>query len=200
RRQWLQTGAIAGCAVLLLVASLAWWLSAANNRRYLGEVTAKFGEVQKQVTAVRAGARSDLTALLPTLTGVHDLAETPATTNGSVPWSWRFGLYQGGKLETASGAAYRRMLQDTFLPSLASYLEQYLRQDVAASQDELYDALKTYLMLYAPKHLDPEAVWRWYQTRGEQLLGSDTTPKALKVHFDALYDRRWGHPTGARSH
>src|SRR5439155_1595997 len=104
RRQWLQTGAIAGCAVLLLLASLAWWLSAANNRRYLGEVTAKFGEVQKQVTAVRAGARSDLTALLPTLTGVHGLAETPATTNGSVPWSWRFGLYQGAKLETASGA------------------------------------------------------------------------------------------------
>src|SRR4029434_9867899 len=104
------------------------------------EVTAKFGEVQKQVTAVRAGARSDLTALLPTLTGVHGLAETPATTNGSVPWSWRFGLYQGGKLETARGAAYRRILQDTFLPSLASYLEQYLRQDAPRSPDHAHAA------------------------------------------------------------
>ena len=105
-----------------------------------------------------------------------------------MPWSWRFGLYQGGKLEAASEAAYQRMLQDTFLPSLAAYLEQYLRQDVAASQDESYDALKTYLMLYDPKHFNPEAVWRWYQTHGEQLLGAEAGPKALKTHFDALYD------------
>src|SRR5262245_34479795 len=199
RRQWLQTGTVAGCAVLLLLVSLAWWLSAANNRRYLGEVTAKFGDIQKQVTAVRAGARSDLTALLPTLTGVHGLAETPATQNGSVPWSWRFGLYQGGKLETASGAAYRRILQDTFLPSLASYLEQYLKQDAPGSPDEAYDALKTYIMLYDAKHLDPDTVWRWFQIRGDQLLGADAGPKALKVHFDALYDRGWVDPVVPRN-
>lgn len=199
RRQWLQTAAVAGCAVLLLLASLAWWLSAANNRRYLGEVTAKFGDVQKQVTVVRAGARSDLTALLPTLSGVRGLSETRATPDGSVPWSWRFGLYQGGKLEAASGAAYRRMLQDTFLPSLASYLEDYLRQGSPASPDETYDALKTYLMLYDAKHLDPEAVWRWFQIRGDQLLGAEAGPRALKVHFDALYDRGWVDPVVPRN-
>ena len=199
RRQWLQTGAIAACGVALVLVIVAWWVSASNNRRYLAEVTTKFGEVQQQVTAVRAGARSDLSALLPTLTGVRSLAETRATPDGSVPWSWRLGLYQGGKLEAASGAAYRRMLQDTFLPSLASYLEQYLRQDAPGSLDESYDALKTYLMLYDAKHLDPEAVWRWYQTRAEQLLGSDAGPKALKLHFDALYDRGWVDPTVPRN-
>jgi type VI secretion system protein ImpL len=199
RRQWLQTGAVAACCLVLLLAILAWWVSAARNRRYLAEVTDKFGEVQQQVVAVRAGARSDLAALLPTLSGVRSLAETPTTAEGSVPWSMRFGLYQGGRLEASSDAAYRRMLQDTFLPSLASYLEQYLRQDVAASQDELYDALKTYLMLYDPKHLDPEAVWRWYQSRAEQLLGADAGPRALKEHFDALYDRGWVDPTIPRN-
>ena len=200
RRQWLQTGAIAACVAALALATLAWWVSASNNRRYLAEVTSQLVDVQKQVTAVRAGARSDLTALLPTLTGVRVLAETRgATTDGSVPWSWRFGLYQGGKLEAASGAAYRRMLQDTFLPSLATYLEQYLRVEAPGSLDESYAALKTYLMLYDPKHLDPEAVWRWYQTRGDQLLGSEAGPKALKVHFDALYDRGWVDPTVPRN-
>src|SRR5262249_34161752 len=154
---------------------------------------------QQQVGAVRAGARSDLASLLPTLTGVRTVADTPTNDNGAVPLSMRFGLYQGGRLEAASDAAYRRMLQDTFLPSLASYLEQYLRQDVAGSQDELYEALKTYLMLYDPKHLDPEAVWRWYQTRGEPLLGDDAGPKALKAHFDALYDRGWIDPIVPRN-
>jgi type VI secretion system protein ImpL len=199
RRQWLQTGAFAGCGIALLLVTLAWWGSSRQNTRYLGEVSAKFGDVQQQVTLVRAGARSDLAALLPTLSGVQSLAETPTTPAGSVPWSMRFGLYQGGRLEAAAGAAYRRMLQDTFLPSLASYLEQYLKLGVAASQDELYEALKTYLMLYDPKHLDPEAVWRWYQTRGEQLLGTDTSPTALKAHFDALYDRGWVDPTVPRN-
>jgi len=199
RRQWLQTGAVAACGVVLILATLVWWGSSRQNTRYLAEVSGKFGEVQQQVTMVRAGARSDLAALLPTLSGVQSLAETPATAAGTVPWSMRFGLYQGGRLEAASGAAYRRMLQDTFLPSLASYLEQYLKQDVAASQDEVYEALKTYLMLYDPKHLDPEAVWRWYQTRAEQLLGPEAGPKALKVHFDALYDRGWVDPTIPRN-
>jgi type VI secretion system protein ImpL len=199
RRQWLQTGAVAACGIALILATLAWWASAAQNRRYLADVNGKFGEVQQQVAAVRAGARSDLASLLPTLSGVRTVGATPTNENGAVPLSMRFGLYQGGRLEAASDAAYRRMLQDTFLPSLASYLEQYLRQDVAGSQDELYDALKTYLMLYDPKHLDPEAVWRWYQTRGEQLLGSDAGPQALKVHFDALYDRGWVDPTVPRN-
>jgi type VI secretion system protein ImpL len=199
RRQWIQTGVIAACAIVVMVATLAWWLSAAHNRRYLEEVTAKFGEVQKEVALVRGGARSDLAALLPTLTGVRGLAETRATADGSVPWSWRFGLYQGGKLDAASSAAYRRMLQDTFLPSLATYLELYLRTETAGSLDETYDALKTYLMLYDPKHLDTEAVWRWYQTRGDQLLGADAGPKALKEHFDALYDRGWVDPNVARN-
>jgi type VI secretion system protein ImpL len=199
RRQWIQTGAVAACGIVLILATLAWWTSSTRNRRYLADVSGKFGEVQQQVTAVRAGARSDLASLLPTLSGVRSVAATPTNENGAVPLSMRFGLYQGGRLEAASDAAYRRMLQDTFLPSLASYLEQYLRQDVAASQDELYDALKTYLMLYDPKHLDPDAVWRWYQTRGEQLLGSEAAPNALKVHFDALYDRGWIDPTVPRN-
>jgi type VI secretion system protein ImpL len=199
RRQWIQTGAVAACGIVLILATLAWWTSSTRNRRYLADVSGKFGEVQQQVTAVRAGARSDLASLLPTLSGVRTVAATPTNENGAVPLSMRFGLYPGGRLEAASDAAYRRMLQDTFLPSLASYLEQYLRQDVAASQDELYDALKTYLMLYDPKHLDPDAVWRWYQTRGEQLLGSEAAPNALKVHFDALYDRGWIDPTVPRN-
>jgi type VI secretion system protein ImpL len=199
RRQWLKVGAVAACGAALVVLTLAWWVSASHNRRYLAEVRAQLDEVQKQVTVVRAGARSDLAALLPTLTGVRALAETRATADASVPWSWRFGLYQGGKLEAATDAAYRRMLQDTFLPSLATYLEQYLRQEAPGSQEEFYEALKSYMMLHDPKHLDAEAVWRWYQTRGEQVLGPEVALKTLKPHFDALYDRGWVDPIVPRN-
>ena len=54
-------------------------------------------------------------------------------------------------------------------------------------------------MLHDPKHLDAEAVWRWYQTRGEQVLGPEVALKTLKPHFDALYDRGWVDPIVPRN-
>ena len=72
---------------------------------------------------------------------------------------------------------------------------------ILATSAQLYEALKTYLMLYDPKHLDTEAVWRWYQTRSEQLLpgaGPDAQ-KTLKTHFDALYERGWVDPAVSRN-
>ena len=198
RRQWIQAGTIGACAAALVLGTLAWWVSSSHNQSYLAEVASQFEQVKKQVAAVRGGARSDLAALLPTLTSVRSLSEARATPDGSVPWSWRFGLYQGGKLQAASRAAYHRMLQDTFLPSLATYLEQYLRQDSPGSRAESYEALKTYVMLYDPKHLDREAVWSWYRTRGEPLLPQGG-PEALKTHFDALYERGWVDPVVPRN-
>ncbi|HVQ78068.1 MAG TPA: type VI secretion system membrane subunit TssM [Candidatus Binatia bacterium] len=197
RRQWLRRAAIAGAAALVVLATAAWWVSYTNNRAYLAEVEGQLAEVKKHVDAVQAGAKGDLADLLPTLTRVRTLAETPASAGGSVPWSWRFGLYQGGKLEAATRAAYQRMLQATLLPSLVAYLEQHLRQDPAADPGEAYDALRTYVMLYDGTHFDAAAAWRWYETHGEPLMPA-TRPDAardLKAHFDALYARGWVDPS-----
>jgi type VI secretion system protein ImpL len=124
-----------------------------------------------------------------------------ATPDGSVPWSWRFGLSQSGKLEAASRASYRRMLQDTFLPSLVSDLERHLGQGGPPTLEDAYDALRAYVMLYDPKHFQPETVWRWYESHGEQAR-TPTGPVALKgfkPHFDALYERGWVEPVVPRN-
>src|SRR5262249_7226803 len=189
----------AGAMVVFL--PVAWWNSVSHNRDYLAQVSTQFEELKKQVATVRAGARNDLGILLPALNSVSAVAATPATADGTVPWSWRFGLYQGGKLEAASQAAYRRMLEDTFLPSLASYLETYLRNDAAGSPEEAYDALKTYVMLYDPSHFNRDATWSWYQARGDQLVtrADADVQRSLKTHFDALYERGWVDPVIAQN-
>jgi type VI secretion system protein ImpL len=200
RRAWLAGLVAVGATAASILIALAWWISYRHNRDYLAEVTKQQVNVQKQVAIVRAGVTSDLSALLPTLASVRTLAETRATPDGSVPWSWRFGLYQGGKLEAASRAAYQRMLQETFLPSLTAYLESYLRQGASGSQEEVYQALKTYVMLYDPKHFNREGVWRWYQTRGDQLVrGGPDAQQALAGQFDALYERGWVEPSIPRN-
>jgi type VI secretion system protein ImpL len=199
RRQWLQAGAFGVAGAALILATLAWWISYSHNREYLAEVATQVKEAKQQIPP--SGAKNDASEILPTLTIVRSLSETRATADGSVPWTWRFGLYQGGKIETASRAVYQRMLQDTLLPSLTTYLERYLVQGSSGGLDDSYDALKTYTMLYDPKRFNREAVWRWYQTHGDQLLpGADRdAQKALRAHFEALYERGWVDPAVPRN-
>src|SRR5262249_40332251 len=199
RRRWIQAVALGAAAAGLILATLAWWVSYLHNRDYLKEVKAQFDEVKKQVATLRAGARSDLSELLPTLTSVRTLSETRATPGGRVPWSWRFGLHQGGKLQAQSARAYQRMLEDTFLPSMVSYLEGNLRQSAGAEEGS-YDTLKTYVMLYDPEHFNQDAVGRWFQARSEKLLpgAGPNAPKVVKAHFDVLYARGWVNPVVAK--
>ena len=195
RRRLIQGATFGAAGVALMLATLGWWVSYRHNRDYLREVAAQFEEVKKRVATLRSGARSDVSSLLPTLTSVRTLSETRVTPDGRVPWSWRFGLFQGGKLQTASGAAYGRMLEDTFLPSLASYLEGAVRQG-RGTEEGFYDTLKTYVMLYDPKHFNRDAVWHWYETRSKDLLpgAGAEAPNAVKAHFNMLYARGWVDP------
>jgi type VI secretion system protein ImpL len=204
RRQWLRRAAMAGALTAVVLGTAAWWTSDLHNRRYLAEVAAQLGEVTKQVAAFRPGVQSDLSTLLPILSRVRTLSETRTTPDGSVPWSWRFGLYQGGTLDAASQAAYQRMLQDTLLPSMTTYLGRALARDATASPaspEAAYDTLKTYVMLYDAKHFNRDAVWLWFLAHGRDLVSGAgvETGKALKTHFDALYERGWVMPTVERN-
>ena len=200
RRGWVQRGIIAASVLALVVVPTAWWISYRNNLAYLEEVRAHADEVKKQVGAIQAGARSDLGAILPTLTAVRSLPETPATAGGSAPWSYRFGLYQGRKIEAASRAAYRRMLQDTFFPTMVAHLDRSLRDSPPDRSEDAYDALKVYAMIYEPKRFNRDFVWRWLEARREQFLpgAGPAELKSLKSHFDNLYERGWVEPAVAK--
>ena len=201
-RRWhlIQIGAVVGAAALIVGATAVWTMSYVRNREYLTEVAAQLEEVKKEVSTVRTGRPVPLAAMLPTLTSVRSLTETRVTPDGTVPWSWRFGLYQGGKLEVAMRTAYRRMLQETFLPSLSSYLDAYLRQDRAKPGEGPYEALRAYVMLYDPKHFKRDAVWSWFESQGADFLAnaSPAEQKALKSHFDSLYGPGWIDPPAPR--
>jgi type VI secretion system protein ImpL len=201
RRRWLQRAAIGAAAAVLILTTAAWWISYRHNQEYLAEVTAQFAKLKERVAEVRSGGRSALPGLLSILTSVRELPETGAGPDGSVPWSYRFGLYQGGKVEAATRAAYRRMLEGTLLPSLTTYLAGSLRQDSRGNQDESYEALKTYVMLYDQKRFKRQAVWSWYEKRADRLLpgSSAEQQKALKTHFDMLYERGWVEPAIPRN-
>jgi len=199
RRAWIMRGIIGLSLATLVLALSAWWVSYRNNLAYIAEVTTRAEEVRKQVAAVKAGARRDLTAILPTLGSLQTLAETEATAGGQAPWSYRFGLSQYGKIATASRTAYRRMLQDTFFPTMVAHLDRTLR-DRPEKAEDAYEALKTYAMLYDPKRFHRDAVWRWFDARREHLVpgAGPAEHAAVKQHFDKLYERGWVEPAVAK--
>ena len=143
-----------------------------------------------------AGARSDLAALLPTLSSVRTLAETRATPDGSVPWSLALRALPGRHSSRRRAAPRTGACSRTpSFPSLATHLEPLPGpRHPPAGPDDAYDALKTYVMLYDPKHFNSEAVWRWYagaRRAAPARRPMPSTLKALKTHFDALYERGW---------
>jgi type VI secretion system protein ImpL len=194
RRWWIQVTSIGAATAALVLAGATWWVSYLHNRDYIEEVKKQSAEIKDQVAGVPTGTATNLAMLLPALSSVASLAETQATPDGAVPWSYRFGLYQGNKVQAATRAVYQKMLQESLLPSLTLYLDHYLRQD--SGEGGAYDALKTYVMLYDSKHFNRDAAWRWYATRSEGLIpkSDPDAQKAFKTHFDALYERGWVAP------
>jgi hypothetical protein len=54
-------------------------------------------------------------------------------------------------------------------------------------------------MLYDPKHLDPDAVWRWYQTRGEATARNRRRTHGAQGPLRRALRPRWVDPTVPRN-
>jgi len=183
QRTALSVGGYALVGVLGIGLLGAWGLSYVQNRRYVGEVSARAEQVRQLLQATPNRASADILPIVPALEATRALA----ATEGPIPWSLRMGLFQGRKLDSAARAAYQRMLGDALLPRLALRIEEQLRQG-AATPETLYEALKAYVMLHDPTHFDPPALKQhfegdWQATRRE------LTPEQrsqLSGHLDAL--------------
>jgi len=120
---------------------------------------------------------------------VRNLAATTRATDGDVPMSMGFGLYQGEKLTSAAEGAYRRMLQDVFLNRVATRIEQQLRQRGQQNVELLYEGLKAYIMLSDPKYFDEKALKAFVAAEWESGLPRTVTMeqrKELESHLDRL--------------
>lgn len=108
-----------------------------------------------------------------------------------VPWTWRFGLYQGRSLEPGARAAYFRVFRTAFLdPAQSAWLAQFrtLPEEPAASSDFVaytaaYNPLKAYLITTSeashsqPTFLTPVFLKTWL---GARTLDSEEQALARK--------------------
>jgi type VI secretion system protein ImpL len=189
RRLLLQGGAVAMAVLLTCGAIAAWTISFTRNRNYVAAVDARRIAVASQVESLGISRSSDVIGLLPLLESVQRIADVSGVD--SAPFSMGFGLYQGDKLAAASRHAYRKLLQDTFMPRLALRVEQQLRTDARDNPELLYEGLKAYIMLQDPQHFNANALKAYITADWENSLGSEVTNRQrneLEKHLSNLLD------------
>ena len=180
-----------GIAGLVVAGALvAWSISYARNKAYVAQVGERLKPIAKSVASINAMQSADVVSLLPVLRSVRELAQASAVQGESAPMSMGFGLFQGNKLGSAADNAYRRLLQDAFLPRLALRMENLLRREGRESTELLYESLKAYLMLHTPERLDQNALTGFITFDWQANLPRETTVEQrqeLESHLQALF-------------
>jgi type VI secretion system protein ImpL len=189
RRKALQLAALTLAGLIAVSAMAAWTISYARNRAYVAQVQEHLQAASRQLAALDGGSDTSLIGLLPVLQTVRDLGMHANAPGDNVPLLMGLGLYQGEKLTAAADNAYRRLLHDLFLPRLTLRIEQQMRSSQRDNPELLYEALKAYLMLHEPQHMDATALAAYVSADWEGSLGRDVTSsqrKDLASHLAAL--------------
>lgn len=194
RMLWLRRAGMVACGLLFIAANIAWspFVSYGNNARYIDEVADKAQALRSNVDALPALAGQDAAHLLPLLNQAREVAWSSQFDFDNVPWGYRHGLYQGYKLDAAGQTVYTRLLDEAFLPRIATRLETLLRDAPQGNADYLYQALKAYLMLADAGRFDADALKLWVRTDWERTQPTSTLEqrKQLDEHLDALMHDR----------
>lgn len=124
----------------------------------------------------------NLNQVLPALNSLQEVVKLIQTAH--LPWLIQ-DLHRKNTLNSLAEKTYHQTLIHYFLPSLSTLLEPIL----ANTNDPtlLYGALRMYLMLGDPGHLDPNAMKNWFSSYWQiTLKNNPELQRKLTTHLDAL--------------
>lgn len=188
RRERLQRGLLAAIAVVSVALLTGWAISYRHNSRYVAQVDQAVAAARPMLA--QAARTPDLAVLLPMLESVANISATPTRAWGEPGDGIGLGLFQGDKLDAAARQASQALLRELLLPRISQRIGQQLREQDGSDPEFSYQALKAYLMLHEPAHLDPAALKAWilrdweHQPAGGLKLAGRT---ALERQLDALF-------------
>ncbi|RBA27125.1 type VI secretion system membrane subunit TssM [Taylorella equigenitalis] len=156
--QWIGYGLV---GLLLLGALTLWFNSYRNNTRYLDFVEEKLPVLQNHSNNIKISESGDVFSILPYLSLVKKLPNGETFNVEDAPFSYGFGLYQGGKIKSASRSIYDEAIHQVFAPQIAKRIEKRLATMSDANIVVYYEALRAYLMMYEPEHYDKDYFMQW---------------------------------------
>jgi type VI secretion system protein ImpL len=102
------------------------------------------------------------------------------------PWYAKIGMHETQKLREQAEASYYQLLTTKFLPYLRQSLEIQLHNIPEDDANQIYAALKGYLMLGDHKHLEPSFLTAWFDNYWLQLGKGSAYQQNLHQHLTAL--------------
>jgi type VI secretion system protein ImpL len=173
-----------------ILLNLGWWVSYAGNKNLTMDVDTAVDVVRTHGEKV-SPQNTSFSGVLPLLNEASQMPTGYAYQDESAPISHTLGLYQGRKLgRNGTIPAYQRLLEKAFLSRLMVRMETVLKAS-RNNPDVAYNALKAYLMLGLPEHMDAEFVRNWVHEDWQQNLarglGADKLEQ-LHGHLDALLE------------
>jgi type VI secretion system protein ImpL len=191
-------GRVALYSLLVTFATICvglWSLSFVENRTLVaraGRAVADYRARAASLLQQTSISDHDLGKVLQLL--LHPLRFMPAgyeTRDTPIPLNEQFGLSQRRRLESASMAAYSRVLERTLRSRLLLRLEEQLQANIG-DPAYVYEALKVYLMLGGREKSDDELIVAWMRRDWADNLYPGTTNaagrKALEEHLRAMLD------------
>lgn len=175
RRRLLLGTAYALFIAFLSLGALGWLNSYRHNLNYIDEVKTNIADYNKEFnphktetdeenTVINKKSIEDINKDVVLITKALDkLRSFPAgyaEKDDDVPFSMRLGLYQGDMLGEGAQNTYKKAIKRYFIPYMKRELENqvvYFMND----NDNLYTALKYYLMLYNKKKMNKEEFKEW---------------------------------------
>lgn len=189
KRKLLLSGAYIFLGLFAISLAVAWSLSYFRNEALINEIEGKVTELAKASTGLPQPASDDLNKVLPFLNELRDLPYGYADREKPVALSFRFGLFQGDRIGEMASETYQRALRSVFLPRLAVFLEDQIRN--SPKMEIKYEALKAYLMLFDDRHLDQEALSAFLVADWEQASqGTGIALKDFAGHLQASVKNR----------
>jgi len=188
RRRVAEAAALASVAALTLALVVAMAVSYGRNADHVARVAQALRDYPADTSSTPASLRAYYAQALARLDVLARAQQVADEVRHPVPWSMRFGLFQGDGLFDDARAARTREFQASVLPGLALQFRDGLR-DAADDPQRLYTVLKGYLMLGEPAHRDDAqlvllAGERWRDVFPDE----DTLVVALQEHFRVLFE------------
>lgn len=140
------------------------------------------------ISANTTSTNSSLLYVLPMLDEIRDMRASfhPEAD----PASMHFGLYQGNEIDQVAETIYIHNLMIYFMP----YVVDLVRKELInpeAKPNQLYNALRVYLMLGNPSKMEPDFVVNWLVTYWEKKYSSQPdTIESLQEHAASLLSKK----------
>ncbi len=180
----LQMGVYAALAIVAIAGLMVFSVSYSRNRAYLEAVGSDVALLEQAL----AKTPSTSATLLPRLDAVRAVVDSAERYRADVPWSMRWGLYQGDSITKVARDAYSRELDGALLSQVASRVQQRLAES-AGDPVTLFLYLKAYLMLGEPARLDKEFLGSLADLEWKTVYATDPpAAEAFSRHFRSLLE------------